>query len=565
MKKRFSIIWLLCLVLSPLMAQHDHDHPHNEPGMENAHLMTGVFSVYAETQKFELTLKHGHIEPGEESEMTLYVADYITNEPVSDVELTVQVKDQPDIVIEVELHETGVYHLHGKFPEAIQYALLVNLNAKEKGAELMQLGPVEIGKEPPQPDAAPVAEEEHSHNNWWQIALALIGGLGLGYLLFRRSPRTAMSVLIVLLVHTTLQKASAHEGHDHAEEESKTGNKVLVPKETQFLFDIRTLRIATGDFTPAVALYGTIIPAPGEYAEIISPYGGRISAINVTPGQKVKAGQTLLTIQPAMNPADRVGVVAETGRLKTELEVARAEVAAAEKEVNRLKAIEDIAAKKDIQAAAARYNAAKAHLESLQSVTSNAVISSGGAVVLKAPVSGTVGQFSLARGAEIREGASLFSVTSLDEVYIEAQVYNRDAAEVRNASRFTVIGSDDTVMSDKVSYVSAALEINQSNQSQKVIFRLTNPGGDFKIGEFVTLQAYLKQGDKSIFVPNSALSEINGKPVVFIKDNPESYSIRYISLGEDNGTHTVVQKGLDEKERYVTEGTYQVKMMMLNQ
>ena len=163
------------------------------------------------------------------------------------------------------------------------------------------------------------------------------------------------------------------------------------------------------------------------------------------------------------------------------------------------------------------------------------------------------------------EGTTLFTVTSLDEVYIEAQVYNRDALDVRNASKFVVTGAEGSSMSEKVTYVSAALEINPSNQSQKVIFKLANPGEDFKIGEFVTLQAYLRKSDKSIFVPNSALSEINGKPVIFIKENPETYAIRYISIGEDNGTHTVILKGMDERERYVTEGTYQVKMMMLNQ
>jgi RND family efflux transporter MFP subunit len=562
--KRTHLAILAAMFIS-VNAIAQHDHPHDEAEMANAHNLTGVFAVYAETQQYELTLKHGRIDPDEEGEMILYVADFITNAPIPDVELSIRVKDHPDIAISTEQHETGVYHLHGEFPEANSYSLLVNLNTKSKGADLIQLNSVEVGKEPPQPDAKAASEEEHTHTTWWQIALALLGGLGLGYLFFRRKPRTAMSILVVLLIHGALQNATAHEGHDHDKQESKSGNRVLIPKETQFLFDIRTLRIEPGDFTPAVELYGTIIPAPGEYADIISPYAGKITSIKVQPGQKVSVGQTLFTLQPTVNPADRVGAAAETGRLRAELEVARAELITAEKEVNRLRAIEDIAAKKDVQAAASRYATAKAHLESLESVISNAVISSSGSVTIKAPVSGTVGQFALARGTDVTEGASLFSVTSLDEVYIEAQVYNRDAAEVRNAPKFVVTGVDGTSMSEKVSYVNAALEVNPSNQSQKVIFRLSNPGGDFRIGEFVTMQAYLKQSDKSIFVPNSALSEINGKPVVFIKEDPESYVIRYVSIGEDNGSHTVIQKGLDEKERYVTEGTYQVKMMMLNQ
>ena len=94
---------------------------------------------------------------------------------------------------------------------------------------------------------------------------------------------------------------------------------------------------------------------------------------------------------------------------------------------------------------------------------------------------------------------------------------------------------------------------------------MSNPGADFKIGEFVTVQAFQQRSDKAIFIPNSALSEINGKPVVFVKENPEVYVVRYVSLGEDSGNNTVVLKGVDEGDRFVTAGTYQVKMMMLNQ
>ena len=185
--------------------------------------------------------------------------------------------------------------------------------------------------------------------------------------------------------------------------------------------------------------------------------------------------------------------------------------------------------------------------------------------MFKAPVSGTVGQFVLAPGAEVIAGTTLFSITNLDKVYIEAQVYDRDADIVKDASNYTVTTTNDEHKTAQVKIVSAALEVNPANQSQKVLFEVLNPAGEFKIGEFVTMQAFQQGTDKTIFVPNSSLSEINGKPVLFIKKNPEVYEVRFISPGDDNGTHTVVLKGIEEGERYVMEGTYQVKMMMLNQ
>ncbi|HUR31949.1 MAG TPA: efflux RND transporter periplasmic adaptor subunit [Saprospiraceae bacterium] len=561
---KFYLIIIVGMISLNLYSQEQHTHSQNEKGMENSHMTSGVFSVYAESKKYELTLKHDRIEPGKASDLKLYIADYITNKPINDVEIKITVQGDPSIIIETEPHDTGVYHLHGTFPKAQPYPLVINLNSKELGADLMLLSSVEVGKDVPQADDLVVEEAHHHPSGWWKYALVFIGGLGIGLFFFRRRPKVVTAILIVIALHTILQDVKAHGGHEE-EDTAVAGNTVFIPKETQFLFDITTQRVGLGDFQPSIELFGTIIPAPGEFANITTPQSGKITALKVTPGQKVNAGQTLATIQLSTSLSEQVGVATETGRLRADIQNAKSELAAAERELNRLRSISDIAAKKDVQAAEARYNAAKANLQSLQSISSGSVVASSGSLTLKAPVSGTVGQFSLASGSEIISGTTLFSITSLDKVYIEAQVYDRDAGTVKNASKYIVTSTNDDRESDKVKMVSSALEVNPSNQSQKVLFELLNPAGDFKIGEFVTLQSFLPKSDKSIFVPNSAISEINGKPVIFVKDNPETYSVRYISLGEDNGTHSIVQKGIDEGERFVTEGTYQVKMMMLNQ
>jgi hypothetical protein len=52
---------------------------------------------------------------------------------------------------------------------------------------------------------------------------------------------------------------------------------------------------------------------------------------------------------------------------------------------------------------------------------------------------------------------------------------------------------------------------------------------------------------------------------VFIKDSAEKYSVSYITTGQNNGTHTIVNKGIEESERVVVNATYQMKMIYLNQ
>lgn len=556
------LLFVLLFWASPSNAQEEHTHSGDEQAVESGVPGTpGMFTVYAESQRYELTLKHPEITPGSVGDLTLYIADYTTNQPLVNVELEINVQEDPNIAIESEEVEPGVYNLHGTFPAAQGYSLAINLNSPDRGADLMLLSKVEVGKAPPVEEAS--EEEEHAHSDWWKFLLVFLGGLGIGYVFLRRRPKVAASIILIAMIHAVVQDADAHGGHD--EKKGTAGTSVLVPKETQFLFEIMTQQIRSGNFQPAVQFYGTVVPSPSGFANITTPQSGKVTSLKVTPGQKVSAGQVLAEMTPSASQSERVGVAAETGRLQAEVKAAQAELRAAERELARLNAISDIVAKKDIQAAEARYNAAKANYDALRSVSTGSAISSGGNLVFKAPVSGTVGQFVLAPGAEVIAGTTLFSITNLDKVYVEAQVYDRDAEVVKDASKYTVTCTNDEHKTAQVKIVSAALEVNPTNQSQKVLFEVLNPSGEFKIGEFVTLQAFQQGTDKTIFVPNSSLSEINGKPVLFVKQNPEVYEVRFISLGDDNGTHTVVMKGINEGERYVMEGTYQVKMMMLNQ
>ena len=113
--------------------------------------------------------------------------------------------------------------------------------------------------------------------------------------------------------------------------------------------------------------------------------------------------------------------------------------------------------------------------------------------------------------------------------------------------------------------VSTAQSVNTGNQSQKVVFELINPKGQFKIGENVNVRMTGNNIVRQVVIPNEAITEVNGKPAIFIKDKAEQYSISFIVKGENNDKSTVIIKGTEDGERVVTANVYQMKMMYLNQ
>jgi RND family efflux transporter MFP subunit len=299
---------------------------------------------------------------------------------------------------------------------------------------------------------------------------------------------------------------------------------------------------------------------------VVAPQNGRITKVQVSVGQTVRAGQVLATLLQNIGTPDQVGIASNNAGLAVQIETAKTRVTATKRELDRIKKIADIAAGRDVQLAEANYNTALSELQTLENSAVDANTSANNrSIALIAPISGTVGAFVLTSGAEVVAGQTLFSITNINKVYVEAQVYDRDVAVVHSGNKFVVTCSSDDHKSAEVRLIAQAQTMNAGNQSQRVLFEMDNPRGEFKIGEFVTLKALDNSTLRQITVPNSALTEINGKTAVFLKHAPEEYELAFVQTGEDDGTRTLILKGITEDEKVVIRGAYEVKMMFLNQ
>jgi RND family efflux transporter MFP subunit len=554
--KHIIIIFLLLIVSYNGFSHEGEDH-----GAKKTAAPTGAayFSSEASSDKYEVLVKYGELEAGKESVLELFLAHAISNRAIDSANLTVKVLNQPNVTLSVTKVDTGTYHLKGVFPANAVFDLQVNINSP-LGPDFLQLQKIEIGKK-----LTSAITEEHSHwySNpvFWAIVGLLIG-MVLMYLLMRRRNRKVIVtlLLVVLLIPTAINNpTSAHEGEDHGDGSKKTGdisNVFIVEKESQFLFDILTDKIGSGNFYQAVEMIGTVTAAPQGRAVIQSPQTGKIVSLRVTPGQNVSKGQTLATIEQQVDAGTQINIIAERNRLNAEVKAAKAQY-------NRLQSIADIAAKKDVTEAKARYETAVQNLN-LFNANLGRNMSNTKMVSLTAPITGVIGTFNYAIGAVVNSGETLFEITNLNRVFVETQVFTPTPNEPKIATYYVGLSNYDTVKYN-LKLVSTAQSVNTENQAQQVVFEIVNPNGKFKIGENIRV---LKLGSKRIselVVPTSAIVDISGKPAVFIKDKAEQFSLIFIQKGQTNPFYTSVLQGIESGEKIVTQNIYQMKMIYLGQ
>ena len=557
----FSALLCLLLALTGQSATAHGGEDHGAAAAPTGKDMT-YFTSQAVSDKYELVLHYEPLEAGESGKMRLYINEFDSNKPVAGATLQLSSPEDDKLKLTVKPIGAGIYELSGTFPAKKTYSLTVSLNAGA-GADLMLLSGIDVGKELPVAATAPVAASAP----WYQNPFVLLGGglllgiiLTVGLMRLRnRRVAAGIAVLLGILPTANWQPATAHGGEDHggAATGGGTSGTFIIPKETQFLFNILTQRLAAGEQAQTTTVAGTVIPSSAGQAVVQSPQVGRLISLAVRVGQSVSKGQTLAVVEQSIDAATQVNLQSERNNLVAEAQAAR-------QEYDRLKTIADIVAKRDLTEAESRLNRAQANLK----VFTN--IARGGrgtarSIALRAPVSGIVGPFAFAIGSTVNVGETLFTITNLGKIYIEAQVFEKDLAVLRSAKSFGVTGVNDTRKSGMARLLSQAQTINASNQSQRMLFEMDNAGGAFKIGEFVTVRVQSATGTRGLSVSDSAISELNGKPVVFLKDAPEVVSVAYVTLGASNGSRTQILTGAEADERVIVSGTYQAKMIYLNQ
>lgn len=251
------------------------------------HLGADHFTVYGESDKYELTLYYPELTAGQEAHLTLYIADYQSDRPMEEkAELKISTLENPQIAFEVMMLFPGVYELHKTLPENKTYTLNVELN-HPNGADLIGVKGVAVGQKL---SAETVVAKEHSDSNSW---MWFIGGLRLGmigmWLLSRRRNRVLTAVLVLASawfssLHWNPAFAHGDEPHGPDSGGGGYGKSVFAPKETQFLFEILTQPIAVGDYQSTTTMFGTVVPASGGLGVVVAPQSGRITRVNVAVG-----------------------------------------------------------------------------------------------------------------------------------------------------------------------------------------------------------------------------------------------------------------------------------------
>lgn len=189
-------------------------------------------------------------------------------------------------------------------------------------------------------------------------------------------------------------------------------------------------------------------------------------------------------------------------------------------------------------------------------------------VPIVAPFSGRIIGRNLTRGEVVETTEKLFIIADLSEVWVLANIPERDIAFVHaihasgaRQAEIRVNAYPKEVMTGTITYVGDVLD--PATRTMQVRLELPNPEGRLKPEMFATISLSSEPQPDQLVVPDAALQQDQGRTFVFVQRDADTYEARDVQIGESNGIATTILSGLSEGDPVVTHGAFLLKSELL--
>ncbi|WP_261842017.1 efflux RND transporter periplasmic adaptor subunit [Aliamphritea ceti] len=177
-------------------------------------------------------------------------------------------------------------------------------------------------------------------------------------------------------------------------------------------------------------------------------------------------------------------------------------------------------------------------------------------VTFYAPMSGVVENFAMQEGFFVKPGKMLMSIASLDEVWIEAEVFERQASLVKQGAPVTIKLDylPGKIWQGKVDYVYPALD--KMNRTLRVRIRFPNPGLVLKPNMYAEVVISNLSEKQVLNIPREALIRVGNSDRVVLGLGEGRYKSVNVVAGRHDGSRVEILEGIAESELVVTSAQF---------
>ena len=342
--------------------------------------------------------------------------------------------------------------------------------------------------------------------------------------------------------------------------ESKEESAELFTVPQDQMAHVQVVPVEKAPLPRVLRLTGAVAYNAFKTTPVFAAIGGPVREILVTPGENVRVGQPLLTVNsPDYSAARSAYLKAHTAFLLADKFYVRAQDLLSHGAI----------AEADFQNAESTRMQAQADLQSsedalrvlgitdLSALEKNAPKTTSEVPVLS-PVGGEIVERLVGPGQLLQAGTTqVFTISDMSTVWVLVNVYQGDVAYVRSGDSVNI--STDAypgTFHGSISYIAPALDPNTRTLQARIVTE--NPGDKLKKDMYVTATVNAGAIANALTVPDAAvLRDSENQPFVYVQSSTKQneFARRLVQLGDSNGGRTQIAGGVKEGERVIGDGS----------
>jgi RND family efflux transporter MFP subunit len=310
---------------------------------------------------------------------------------------------------------------------------------------------------------------------------------------------------------------------------------------------VKVSGVSENDNSPYVSASGKI--EAENSADLSTRMMGYVTKVYVQIGQKVNAGQTLVSI----NDSD---LLAKKAQADANILQATAGFNSAKKDYDRFVALfkQQSASQKELDDMTARYEMDKAGLEGAKQMR-NEVLAQFNYSNITAPFSGVVTNTFVKEGDMANPGMPLVSIEGASKLEVSAMVSESDITSIKKGMPVSIlVKSSNEKLTGKVSEVSLSAKNTGGQYLVKINLDKTN--SSVLSGMFVNVQFPIENKvstttNNMILIPESALVKQGQLIGIYTVTNDNVAILRWLRTGKTFGNQIEILSGLSADENYI--------------
>lgn len=301
------------------------------------------------------------------------------------------------------------------------------------------------------------------------------------------------------------------------------------------LANITTVTIGAGPLNTYKQLNGRLVTDPQQTTVIASRAAGRIEALYVREtGVSIRKGQPLYKIyseELATLQQELLVAAAQAKQFPNDQQFARIEKAARQKLL--------------------LYDRSPAQLDQLLQTQKTSPY-----ITYPAPAAGTVAEIQITEGQYVSEGATLMRLEGYNQLWVEADLYPAEAAEVKMGQTLQVIipGWENEPRTMQVQFINPAYE--NGSQLTRLRGTIANPQAQWQPGLQAIVQLPVNSRSNALTLPVDAVIRDGKGNHVWKETAKGKYQPVMVKTGVEDDSFVEITEGVQTGDKIVVTGAY---------